>query len=167
MPADALYTFTIYPILFILPAWVANATPVIFGGGSPLDFDKKLGGRPILGKHKTIRGTASGLLGGLMISALESLFLGYPIAPGAALATGAIAGDLLGSLIKRRANLKEGASVLGMDQYLFFIMALLFALPFGAFPTLIGLAFVTVLTGLMHRASNIVAHRLKMKQVPW
>lgn len=167
MSGDLFYSVILYPILFILPAWIANATPVIFGGGKPLDFNKKLWGRPILGKHKTIRGTIFGLLGGLVIAGLESAYLPYLLATGAALTVGTIFGDLLGSFIKRRISLKEGANVLFMDQYLFFIAALVFALPLGNFPVYQGLIFITLLTGPLHLFANIVAHRLKMKQVPW
>src|SRR5271157_3970204 len=141
MAAGLFYTVILYPILFILPAWMANGTPVIFGGGTPLDFNRKIGGRAILGKHKTIRGTISGLVGGFIIAALESVYLPYLLATGAALVVGAAFGDLLGSFIKRRAGVKEGANVLLMDQYLFFIAALVFALPFGNFPGYAGLIF--------------------------
>ena len=54
-----LYIVVIYPLLYILPAYVANGAPVIFGGGTPLDFGRKLGGKPIFGNHKTIRGLIS------------------------------------------------------------------------------------------------------------
>jgi CDP-2,3-bis-(O-geranylgeranyl)-sn-glycerol synthase len=52
---DALY--------LIFPAYCANAAPVIFGGGSPIDAGKIfLDGRPILGSRKTIRGFFAGLV---------------------------------------------------------------------------------------------------------
>lgn len=167
MTSDLFYSLMVYPILFILPAWIANGTPVIFGGGTPLDLNRKLSGKPILGKHKTMRGTASGLLGGFVITALESLFLSYPVVLGVALTFGAVVGDLLGSFIKRRMGLKEGASVLFIDQYLFFVVALAFSLPFGNLPGYAGLVVVAVLTGFLHRIANISAHRLRMKKVPW
>jgi CDP-2,3-bis-(O-geranylgeranyl)-sn-glycerol synthase len=161
-----LYSILIYPILFILPAWITNAVPVIFGGGAPLDFGRKIGGKRVFGDHKTIRGTLAGLLGGFVTSLLLAIY--YPFALGAALTIGAVFGDLLGSFIKRRFGLKEGASVLGMDQYLFFITAVIFALPFiSIFPSAEGLIVLVVLTGLLHKLSNVVAHRLKLKKVPW
>ena len=164
-----IYSLIIYPIIFILPAWIANGTPVIFGGvGVPLDFNKKLGGKPIFGRHKTLRGTASGILGGLIMTAIMYVFISYPPALGAALTIGAIAGDLAGSFIKRRLGIKEGRSVPIMDQYSFFVFALLFALPYlGSFPGYIGLLFITILTGVLHKLTNVLAHMARVKKVPW
>ena len=167
MATDLLYSLLLYPIIFILPAWIANGTPVIFGGGAPIDFGKKFGGRPIFGKHKTIRGTASGIVGGLVVAVLEYVLLAFPLALGIALVLGAIAGDLLGSFIKRRAGLAEGASVILMDQYLFFFMPILFSLPLGGLPDYLGLLVIFVLTGLLHKGTNVLAHMAKIKKVPW
>lgn len=167
MTGGLFYSIVLYPILFILPAWIANGTPVLFGGGTPLDFNRKIGGRSILGKHKTLRGTISGLLGGFIIAGLESAYFPGLLATGFALTVGAILGDLLGSFIKRRLSLKEGANVLLMDQYLFFVAALVVALPSGNFPAYPGLVFITLLTGPLHLLSNMAAHRAKLKQVPW
>lgn len=164
---DLVYTLLLYPIIFILPAWIANGTPVLFGGGTPLDFNRKLSGRPIFGKHKTVRGTASGIAGGLIIVALEYVFFSFPLAVGAALVIGAVCGDLLGSFIKRRMGRKEGANVLLMDQYLFFIVAILFSLPFGGLPDYLGLLVIAVITGVLHKGTNILAHMARIKRVPW
>ncbi len=161
------YGLIAYPILFILPAWLANAAPVIFSGGGPLDFKKKLGGKPILGGHKTVSGTASGILAGIIVAAIESVFLGFSLAAGIAITLGAIFGDLLGSFIKRRLSLKEGSSVLFMDQYLFFVFALVFSLPFSNLPGYPGIIFILLLTGILHRLMNILAHKAGMKSVPW
>jgi len=50
-----------------LPSWIANSTPVIFGGRSPIDGGRMFrDGRRILGDGKTIRGFAAGMIfGGL------------------------------------------------------------------------------------------------------
>ncbi|MDE1855147.1 MAG: CDP-2,3-bis-(O-geranylgeranyl)-sn-glycerol synthase [Candidatus Micrarchaeota archaeon] len=165
--ADLLYAFLFYPILFILPAWIANGAPVVFGGGAPLDFNKKLNGRPIFGKHKTIRGTVAGLLCGFLAATAISLFFPYLLAAGLALSIGTIAGDLAGSFIKRQTGLKEGASVMLLDQYSFFVVALLFSLPFGNTPSIIGLVVLAVLTGVLHKGTNMLAHKARIKQVPW
>ncbi len=157
----------IYPILYILPAYVANGSPVIFGGGKPLDFNKRFGGKRIFGSHKTIRGLVAGLLSGFIIAGAESAFLPYMLAIGIMLSIGTHAGDLLGSFLKRRMNLASGISVPFMDQYLFLVFALLFALPFGHTPNAYGLLFLIVLTGLLHVFTNVGAHKLKLKEVPW
>jgi CDP-2,3-bis-(O-geranylgeranyl)-sn-glycerol synthase len=169
MVTNLLYSLIFYPILFILPAWVANGTPVLFAGRMPLDLGGRLWGKRIFGDHKTVRGTAAGIAGGIVVAGLEYSLIGVPLALGAALTTGAIAGDLFGSFVKRRAGAKEGSNVPIMDQYLFFIFALLFALPLGLsyFPSLIGLVVIVVLTGVLHRLTNVAAHRARLKDVPW
>jgi CDP-2,3-bis-(O-geranylgeranyl)-sn-glycerol synthase len=167
MSSELLFDLLVYPLAFILPAWVANGAPVLFGGGAPIDFGKKFMGKPLFGKHKTIKGTFSGLAAGILISLAESLLFNNLLATGIALSVGTMLGDLLGSFIKRRMELKEGHSVFLMDQYLFLAVALLLAYPFGAFPTLEGLIVVIILTGVLHRLTNILAHKAKIKSVPW
>jgi CDP-2,3-bis-(O-geranylgeranyl)-sn-glycerol synthase len=86
---------------------------------------------------------------------------------GVALSVGAILGDIIGSFIKRRLDLKESHGFPLMDQYLFFVVALLFALPFGHFPDIVGILVLVVLTGVLHRLTNILAYMAKLKKVPW
>ncbi|MGC8710483.1 MAG: CDP-2,3-bis-(O-geranylgeranyl)-sn-glycerol synthase [Candidatus Micrarchaeia archaeon] len=162
-----LYTVFAYPIIYILPAYVANGAPVIFGGGKPLDLGKKLFGKRIFGDHKTIKGLLAGLASGFIVSIVLSLFFPYMLAIGILLTVGTHIGDLLGSFIKRRIGAKPGVNIPIMDQYLFFVMALLFALPFGHLPSLYGLIFLVILTGILHRLTNIAAHKAKLKDVPW
>ncbi|GAI48998.1 unnamed protein product, partial [marine sediment metagenome] len=57
-----------WALWFILPAYVANATPVVLGGGKPIDSGKKFtDGRPIFGAGKTWRGFVSGIATGTMV----------------------------------------------------------------------------------------------------
>lgn len=165
--SPVIFSVVIYPILYILPAYAANGLPVVFGGGKPLDMGRKFRGRRIFGDHKTIRGTVSSFASGIVVGAILSVFIPY-LLPIAILSTiGANFGDLLGSFIKRRLDHHSGKSFPVMDQYGFFVFAILFALPLGNLPSLYGLAFITVLTGVLHLLTNIVAHRLKLKAVPW
>ncbi len=54
-------------IYIYLPAYIANATPVILGGGGSLDRGRNwVDGKPVFGDHKTIRGTLSGLAAGFI-----------------------------------------------------------------------------------------------------
>ncbi|MGC9099139.1 MAG: CDP-2,3-bis-(O-geranylgeranyl)-sn-glycerol synthase [Candidatus Micrarchaeia archaeon] len=156
-----------YPIIYILPAYVANGAPVIFGGGKPLDFGKKIKGKPIFGPHKTIRGLVFGIASGIIVGAIESLFLPYMLILGIALSLGTHAGDLLGSFVKRRMGKKSGANMPIIDQYLFLVFALLFAYPFGNAPGILGIVFLFILTGILHKLTNVLAHRAKLKEVPW
>lgn len=162
-----LYSLAVYPIIYILPAYMANSAPVIFGGGKPLDLNKKFFGKSIFGPHKTIRGLVAGLLAGFAVAGVESIFLPYMLVIGIMLSIGTHVGDLLGSFVKRRLNMPSGISVPLMDQYLFFVFALLFAFPLDNLPSAYGILFLVVLTGLLHALMNMGAHRLKLKEVPW
>ena len=165
---DWLYLIILYPIIFILPAYVANGAPVLFGGGTPIDLNKNLGGKPIFGKHKTIKGLVSGIAAGILIGFAESLFpaYGFMFLIGIFQSVGAHVGDLLGSFIKRQRGVKAGRRFL-LDPYLFLVFAILFSIPFGHLPDLLGVAFLLVLTGIMHPLTNLIAHALKLKEVPW
>ncbi|HII39104.1 TPA: CDP-2,3-bis-(O-geranylgeranyl)-sn-glycerol synthase [Candidatus Micrarchaeota archaeon] len=167
-------------ILFILPAYVANAMPVILGGGPKLDSGKSLGdGRRILGDGKTLYGLIGGLMCGILTAAalaatIPDLFattaagFGTKLLTGGLLAAGALCGDLAGSFFKRRTGMERGQPSLLLDQLTFLFFALAFAAPY--FPTqagIPGLVFLAVLTFVLHILFNVIAHRLKLKSVPW
>jgi CDP-2,3-bis-(O-geranylgeranyl)-sn-glycerol synthase len=162
-----LYTLIIYPIIYIFPAYAANGAPVIFGGGTPLDLKRKMGGKRIFGDNKTIKGTAAALVIGILAGALESLAFPFMLKIAIMLTIGAIFGDLLGSFIKRRMSYKSGHSFPIMDQFGFMAFALIFAFWLGNLPTLYGIVFIVVLTGILHPLTNVGAHLLKLKEVPW
>ena len=101
-------------IWFIFPAYCANAAPVIFGGGKPLDFGKFFfDGKPFLGSHKTFRGFFAGLIVGTLVGLVQTLIFEnfliqyniqfhYSILLGFTLSLGALTGDIIESFIKRR-----------------------------------------------------------------
>jgi CDP-2,3-bis-(O-geranylgeranyl)-sn-glycerol synthase len=165
--ADLIYSVVLYPIIYIWPAYVANGAPVIFGRGPALDLGRMFRGKPVFGKHKTIIGLIAGILSGMVMAAVESAFLPYMLLAGIAMALGTHFGDLLGSFLKRQLGFKEGRPFLLFDQYFFFIFALLFALPFGHMPSIYGLVFLVMLTGVLHKLTNMGAHKAKLKDVPW
>lgn len=162
-----LFGTIIYPIIYIFPAYAANGAPVIFGGGKPLDMGRKLHGKRIFGDHKTVKGTLSGAVCGLLAGAIEAPFLPFMFVIAVALTAGAIFGDLFGSFLKRRMNHKPGAQVPVLDQYGFFVFAMLAAFEFGHLPNIYGIIFIIILTGLLHVLTNVGAHKLKLKEVPW
>lgn len=162
-------------LYYIFPAYCANAAPVIFGGGKPIDCGKKFfDGKPIFGSHKTYRGFISGLLIGTFIGWLQEF-----IAPKASLPTGstflgfilslgALAGDLIGSFIKRRLNLKPGTPLPIVDQLDFVLFALLFALIANPYYiSSLGIILIIILTGPIHVLANIIAYLLHLKDNPW
>jgi len=160
-------------LYYILPAYCANGAPVIFGGGKPLDFGKKfLDGKPIFGSHKTIRGFISGLAIGTFVGLIQWVFgasVGYlkvDVPLGFALSLGAMTGDLLGSFIKRRLNLKPGASLPIIDQMSFVVVALAFGYLIEP-PTPTEVIIILLLTGLLHLLTNKIAYHLRIKRTPW
>ena len=167
---------------FILPAYTANGLPVIFGGGPPIDFGKTINGTRIFGDGKTIRGFIGGVLSGTLVgltlfyvgpmlnqSIPESqglIDLSYNPIIGVLLSVGALIGDLVGSFIKRRLNLKRGAPAPVLDQITFLVFALLFA----SILILVPLEYVIILIPLtlgMHIVTNAISWALGLKKVPW
>lgn len=161
------YSLFAYPVLYILPAYAANGLPVLFGGGAPLDMGVKIRGRRLFGDNKTIRGTIAALVSGIVIGAVEWPFMSYMLAISVLLAVGTVFGDLLGSFVKRRLDMKPGARFPFMDQYGFFVFAILFALPLGHIPSVYGFLFLILLTGILHVLTNRGANALHLKKVPW
>ncbi len=136
---------------FFLPAFVANPSAVLWGGGTPMDFGRTLrDGERLLGDGKTWRGLIGGTLSGALLGLL--LFLPFGLAapastwsfglpatdPAAAalqafaasavLALGALLGDVVGAFLKRRMHKPRGAKAPGLDQYDFVVGGLLLSL---------------------------------------
>lgn len=168
----------IQALWFILPAYIANPTPVLAGGKTPIDFNKRfIDHYPILGKGKTWRGTFYGILAGTIIASIQMYIQAHydltrlsltemTITLGFLLASGAILGDIIKSFFKRRINIKRGNELPLLDQLDFLIGALIFA----SFATTIHLntiIILLILTPIIHRLANILAFQLKLKKVPW
>jgi CDP-2,3-bis-(O-geranylgeranyl)-sn-glycerol synthase len=61
-------------IYIYLPAYLANAAPVVLGGGGAIDGGRKwLDGKPLFGDHKTVRGTISGLAVGTLVGLAQKM----------------------------------------------------------------------------------------------
>ena len=149
-------------IYLYLPAYFANASPVVLGGGEPLDRGLKWrDGRPILGSHKTIRGTFAGIAIGTLLGILQLNALG-----GFLQATGAITGDLVFSFIKRRMNMEPGESLPLADQLDFIAFAVIYSYPIQH-TSLVKIAAIMLVTMPIHYAVNIIAWLLKLKENPW
>ena len=155
-------------LVFIFPAYCANAVPVIFGGGQPLDLGRTLrDGRPVFGAHKTVRGFLAGLIVGSLVGVGESLiFDHYDPLLGFLLSLGALVGDLGGAFIKRRLGLAPGASLLVVDQIDFALCALLFSLLVSP-PTVAMVLVILVLTIPVHLLTNFAAYLAHLKMSPW
>ncbi|TFG13473.1 CDP-2,3-bis-(O-geranylgeranyl)-sn-glycerol synthase [Candidatus Thorarchaeota archaeon] len=175
-------------IWFALPAWIANSTPVIFGGGMPIDRGTLFrDGHRLLGDGKTIRGFVVGVLLGTLTGFIQSsiaplifpvlteyvvvtaemeslLFIG-PIT-GFLLSLGALMGDLIGSFVKRRIDVKSGNPAPVLDQIGFIIMSLIFASPIIQPAAIYVIILVGVTLGV-HWFSNAISFLLGLKDNPW
>ena len=61
---------------FIFPAYCANGTPVLAGGGTKMDFGRNfIDGKRIFGNNKTFRGFFFGWAVGFLVGILKALFL--------------------------------------------------------------------------------------------
>jgi CDP-2,3-bis-(O-geranylgeranyl)-sn-glycerol synthase len=157
-------------IMFIFPAYCANAAPVIGGGGKAMDFEKNFfDGKRIFGAHKTFRGFFFGLFVGAAIGGIECYAFGYPWLFAFLTPLGALLGDLSGAFLKRRLNLAPGALFPIVDQIDFVVGALVFSLPILPLMAVGWQLALTVLliTPPIHLSTNIVAYRLKLKKNPW
>ncbi len=145
-----------------LPAYVANAAPVVLGGGRPLDGGATwVDGKPLLGSHKTIRGCAVGMLAGALVGVAQ----GWPTV-GVVQGVGAILGDLMSSFVKRRLDLEPGASAPLLDQLDFIVVAALLSQPLTK-ASHQDLATIILLTVPIHYLANFFSWLFKVKDRPW
>jgi CDP-2,3-bis-(O-geranylgeranyl)-sn-glycerol synthase len=177
-------------IWLTLPAYVANPSAVLFGGGTPMDFGRNMknGGR-ILGDGKTWRGFFGGIFSGVIIGLIlvgisipfDDEHFGFGAFPDfiiiiLLMACGALLGDVMGSFIKRRLGKTRGAKAPGLDQYDFLLGAWLLLIIFKThwfldhfiiWPYTAAFITVIILTPLLHRGVNILGYKIGKKDVPW
>jgi CDP-2,3-bis-(O-geranylgeranyl)-sn-glycerol synthase len=168
---------------FMLPAYAANMAPVLARKirflDYPVDFGKKINGKPILGGHKTFRGFFFGILLGVAVAYVQhrfssaGLFAGISIVNydkwlvlGLLLGSGALAGDAIKSFFKRRAGIEPGARFVPFDQIDFVVGALAFAML--SFEISLEVFFVTIiLSFLLHIMTNHIAFYFKIRNEKW
>ena len=154
-------------LLFIGPAYFANAAPLVLGGGASLDGGRSLAdGRPIFGPHKTVRGVIAGIVVGTLIGLAESLVDPRLATAGFMIALGAVLGDLLGAFVKRRLNVEPGKAFPVLDQLDFILGSVVLGYPFFQVG-LISILLVVVVTPPIHLATNYGAYRLGIKKPRW
>jgi CDP-2,3-bis-(O-geranylgeranyl)-sn-glycerol synthase len=146
---------------------VANAAPLLLGGGSPLDGGRNfLDGERILGAHKTVRGLFAGIIAGSLIGLAESPLDSRLMLGGFLIALGTVLGDLLGAFFKRRFRMKPGSPLPIVDQLDFVFGGLL--LGQLVFPLSWWSALVVVLvTPPIHLGTNYGAYMLGIKRTRW
>lgn len=163
----------------MLPAYIANPTAVVFGGGKPIDFGKNWrDGRRILGDGKTFRGLLGGIACGIIIGLIQMQisplwYLGiFTLTSVITLSIGALLGDIIKSFFKRRLGLKRGAKFPLVDQLDFVVGAWILTYIFDPVWFTDNFTFwiiitILILTPLLHRLTNILGYYLKLKKEPW
>ena len=146
---------------------MANAAPLLLGGGAPLDGGKNfLDGERIFGAHKTVRGLAAGIIAGSLIGLAESPVDSRLLLGGFVIALGTVLGDLLGAFFKRRIRIKPGSPLPIVDQLDFVFGGLL--LGQLVFPlSLWSILIVVLVTPPIHLGTNYGAYLLGIKRTRW
>jgi CDP-2,3-bis-(O-geranylgeranyl)-sn-glycerol synthase len=155
-------------IWFILPAYIANMSPVLISKikfiqkyNKPMDFGAEYNKKRLLGPGKTWFGFIAGVLTGTIIGSLQGvIFVGF------ILGLGALLGDAAGSLIKRRMNIDRGKKAPLLDQLDFIFGAFLFAAIFQFF-NISYFLIIIIITPVLHLFTNIIGHKLRFKSEPW
>lgn len=177
-----------YSIYFMIPAYLANGSALVFGGGVPLDFGKYANdGRRLIGDGVTWRGTIGAGLFGMIIGGLLGLLSSMGICTyyfnlmtshlmfidssilrglivGLLLGFGALIGDAIGSFIKRRLNFERGKPVPLLDQLDFVIVSLIFV-SVVADVTIPMIIIILVLSVFFHFGANVFAYLINLKDV--
>jgi len=166
---------------FIAPAYAANGFAPLVKGKMPIDGGKKWRGKEIFGKGKTIKGTAGGIVFGIIIgciqiyaqqfipSAIDGHFLGLTFMTlelVILLSVGALVGDMIGSFIKRRIGLRRGAPAPLLDQLDFLIVAFIFVSFVYSIDVFIIITLI-ILTPIIHLIANVIGYIAKVKKQPW
>ena len=124
----------------IIPAYIANASALLIGGGKPIDFGRTYkDGRRLLGDGKTWRGLLVGtFIGvtagfGLSVAAKYAALYNFPIYLSDftgfpymipilfSICFGALLGDIIESFFKRRVGKNRGEDWIPFDQLDFII----------------------------------------------
>ena len=168
----------------MVPAYFANMAPVICRNifprlAFPLDFNKKISGKPILGKNKTFRGLIFGMIFAIVFAYIQfNLYkldffrdisvLDYNnwLLIGLLLGSGALFGDIVKSFIKRRLNIPSGDPWRGFDQLDFVFGAIIFV----SFIKLLdlNLIFTAIIASLVLNVTlNAISTYLKIRTDKW
>ena len=151
-------------IVEVLPALVANATPVLLGGGPLIDGGMKFwDGKPLLGAHKTWQGLIAGIIAGVICGGILSLWEQRFLIIGLLQGIGAMLGDLLGSFVKRRLGFQPGRWVPFLDELPFLYGAMLLSAPLlnGALWDPYRLLVLSGVVLLLHDITNGILGRLR------
>jgi len=171
----------------VLPAYLANMSPVIFAKlklfkflARPIDGGKKMSGADIFGSSKTWRGLLAGVILGVLVASLQAGLYNYDFFYNLSLfnyqvnflifgflaGLGAILGDLIKSFFKRRIGIKSGGSWPIFDQLDFIVGFFIFTYLIYQPPIQI-VATVLMMTLILHPVTNIIGYLTGFKKVWW
>ncbi len=174
-------------IWFILPAYVGNMAPVfakrLFKDrfSTPIDLDKNFRDSPIAGKNKTYRGLFAAILLSTIIVLLQKYAYSFPgiqsislinysqinwLLWGLLMGAGAMFGDFVKSVVKRRVGKKPGESWKPMDQIDFLGGALFLCSPLYLPPLDIILGIFVLLPAIKISLDHVGYH-LKIHDSKW
>lgn len=162
-------------LAYLAPMYFANSFAMILGGKTPLDWNTKFfDGNPLFGSGKTFKGAFFGIAAGTFAAILILLLFPAGAAQltsdylllGFLLSVGAIAGDIAGSFVKRRSGIEQGKEAPFLDQLDFVVGAIVFGSILYT-PKIWEVAVVAGVTLIVHRISNYIAFKAKLKKVPW
>ncbi len=165
-----------FSLIFFLPAYVANAMPVIVSGLKITPSLAKPINTKLFGESKTYRGFIFGVLFGC-IAGIIFTHNGYSyyyiyeneynyILLTFLLAFGALFGDLVKSFIKRRIGKKSGEPWIIFDQIDYVIGGLLFG-SIILVPPIETIIILLIISPLFSLLANMIAYKLKLKKVWW
>jgi len=171
----------------VLPAYLANMAPPIFGRfgwlkslNRPVDGGIKLGRDYLFGQTKTWRGIMAAVIFGLLTTGIQAWLYDFDFFRNLSLINygqdfiwfgilaglGAILGDLVKSFFKRRLHLKSGDAWPIFDQLDFIAGFFLFTWYFVR-PDWQIILTVCLMTLILHPLVNIIGYFLRFKKVWW
>jgi CDP-2,3-bis-(O-geranylgeranyl)-sn-glycerol synthase len=187
---EIMYKLILSSLYFFLPAYFTNMTPplakrfrILDSLDKPIDSNRTLNNKPILGSHKTWRGLVAGMIVGISVAYLQKCLYQFPwikeisffdykkiniLLLGSLLSFGAISGDLFFAFLKRRLNLKPGSKFIPFDQINYVIGTyVLFSLT--PFFEIDNLAWIVLLisTFFLHIMINRLGYHLRLHKAKW
>lgn len=172
-------------VWFLLPAGLANIAPVIAkklvpSWDFPVDHGLVLGGRRLFGSHKTWRGIVAGVIVASATFAIQQSvsaefavvrgwcyfdYAGASWLLGAWMGAGALVGDLVKSLFKRRLGRPPGQPWFPFDQIDWLLGTIAFVQPFVWLPLSATIQILVVGIAL-HVLVKLIGFALKLDDKP-
>jgi CDP-2,3-bis-(O-geranylgeranyl)-sn-glycerol synthase len=177
-----------FALWFFAPAGLANLAAFASGKiralkkfNYPVDCYLKIGGKRILGNHKTVRGFLAAIIVGIIVCYLEvfvysnsfsvrelvpvDYYIINPYILGGLLGFGALFGDAVKSYFKRRKGIQPGRSWFPYDQIDYIIGSIAFSLFYLQLQAWIYF-LLFIVWFLMHPLMTFFGYLLKLRRKP-